>query len=454
MTAAPEVLDLQSLDVIDDRPLPLPQGEWRLLTIAFDYVDVAEASRRARAHVYIPPVLLRGEAAVAPLLGVAGYEIASGVGALLLPWWAEGQPVIVNPLTPTEEEAWPGANAMARGMNLDVALLHLARSLPFVDDARVVITGQSAGGYTALMLAAETFPLAGVAPDVAPVDLGFNAQHLLLRHRLALDLPEGSDMTPRPEVAMVMEQAMSVLGQDTSSATWWDHSPVGRLQWITAPVSVVMSSADLLVPIAQVGVELAPAHDASAFPAGFAMDPKQLMGDDRPGLLELLPDRDLAVHHVPVPPSTPEIRLGTVIPPASWLTLDIPDAPVPWNIAVLDEGPTEPWIDHMRYATLFARNAFFERCLGANAVGLEQLSLSKLGALMDRYAGIEWATNGIRHLDTPEHEHRDVVRGLRTYVRAGTAHAERFLALYDELDSSRQVLGPADAAWAVVSADD
>ena len=62
-------------------------------------------------------------------------------------------------------------------MNPDVALLHLARALPWVDDTRVVIGGGSAGGWMTLLLAAETFPLAGAAPDVPPVNWGYNGAY-------------------------------------------------------------------------------------------------------------------------------------------------------------------------------------------------------------------------------------------------------------------------------------
>ncbi len=49
----------------------------------------------------------------------------------------------------------------------------------FYGSIAVVITGTSAGGWMAFLLAAETFPLAGVAPDVAPMNWGYNGAHLL-----------------------------------------------------------------------------------------------------------------------------------------------------------------------------------------------------------------------------------------------------------------------------------
>ena len=52
---------------------------------------------------------------------------------------------------------------------------------------------------------------------------------------------------------------------------------------------------------------------------------------------------------------------------------------------------------------------------------------------MDRYAGKEWLPSRLKHLDFPESERADVVRGLRTYVLAGPANARRFAELYSQL---------------------
>jgi hypothetical protein len=71
-----------------------------------------------------------------------------------------------------------------------------------------------------------------------------------------------------------------------------------------------------------------------------------------------------------------------------------------------------------------------------------QLTATKLERLMDRYAGKEWLSSRLKHLDFPEAERADVVRGLRTYVLAGPANARRFGELYAQLPAARRVLGP------------
>jgi hypothetical protein len=400
------VLDLSALDVLDRQPL----GAWERLTIRVPHRDVRGDHRTARAHVLLPPRLLGGQVATAPMLHVAGYEIGTGLGILLLPWWMEREPVIVNPVTPAGDEAWPGDNALARGPNLDTALLHLARSLPFVDDRRVHITGHSAGGYTSLLLAAETFPLAGVAPDVCPVDIGALADHLIARH----------ETVPRPELVAVIRQAMAVMGDDTTSKRWVEHAPAHHIDEITAPVSKVVSTADTLVPI------------------GF-LDP--LLGSLDPDAFEL--------HVVPISRDLHEIRVdGPPVPPDGWERIDVPDAPRHWNVIVLDEGPAEPWIDHLRFATLATRNAFFDRTLD-DPVGVDQLTTAKLSRLVDRWLGIEWSP-GVIHLDEPERERADVLRGLRTFAAVSDAHQARLLELYAALPIERRAFGSIEELAALV----
>ena len=125
------------------------------------------------------------------------------------------------------------ANPLVRTPNCDAALLHVARSLPFVDDARVLIGGGSAGGYMTLMLAAETFPLAGAAPDVPPMNLGYNAAYYLKQKaRIDSTLPAVAGIVP------IIEQVAKIYAENTDDKTWYHHSPLSQIPTITCPVSV------------------------------------------------------------------------------------------------------------------------------------------------------------------------------------------------------------------------
>ena len=83
----------------------------------------------------------------------------------------------------------------------------MARALPWVDDTRVVIGGGSAGGWMTLLLAAETFPLAGAAPDVPPVNWGYNARLFLQATRQGR--AERRERSPRCPRSLVWERCSS-----------------------------------------------------------------------------------------------------------------------------------------------------------------------------------------------------------------------------------------------------
>ena len=222
-----------------------------------------------------------------PLVYSAGYELddLSAAG-----WVEKGYAVA----TPAGLDRIP----LARTPNADVALLHAVRALPFVDDARVVIVGGSAGGWMAFMLAAETFPLAGVAPDVAPVNWGYNAAYLLhQKDGLWAKVPVLFGIRP------AIEPCLKVYGEDVNDRTWFLHSPLAHLPTITCPVSAVWTTADMLVPMDQVGERWVRPFAASEFPTGLTMDPKVLMtGEDgRRRLTDLLPESDYEVFVVPMP---------------------------------------------------------------------------------------------------------------------------------------------------------
>lgn len=69
-----------------------------------------------------------------PLMFLAGYELDfAACSEYFERGWA-----VANPVTPEIPESWAWDNQLARSINLDVALLHMARAQPFVDDARVM----------------------------------------------------------------------------------------------------------------------------------------------------------------------------------------------------------------------------------------------------------------------------------------------------------------------------
>jgi hypothetical protein len=110
-----------------------------------------------------------------------------------------------------------------------------------------------------------------------------------------------------------------------------------------------------------------------------------------------------------------------------------------WSIGILDEGPPEPGLDHRKFALSFTRTEFLKR-VSTGKISTRQLTPPKLERLMDRYAGREWLPSRLKHLDSPENERADVIRGLKTYVSASPENFKRFIDLYAGLPAARRVL--------------
>jgi hypothetical protein len=322
-------------------------------------------------------------------------------------------------------------NPLVQTINPDVALLHIMRSLPFVDDSRVLIGGGSAGGYATLMLAAETFPLAGAMPDVPPVNLGYNAAYYTrqakgIRRHLTKD---GKPRTPALSAILpLMKQCLKVYGDDPDDETWYRHSPLSQCPTITCPVSITFSTADVLVPIVQLGGKWGKPFDPKGFPDGFVTDPDQLM-TSRQGkrrLLDVLDGKQYQVFEVAVQGAEP---------------VELPVSKRQWSIVVLDEGAPEPTVGHFKHPAQLTRKELLEAAL-TGKVPAGQLTAVKLERLMDRYAGKEWLPTRLKHLDLPASERADVLRGLRLYVGSNPENARTFSELYDQLPKAKRVLEP------------
>ena len=154
--------------------------------VEYPYLDTQGQEKVGKAKLYLPASVQDGTTRF-PLYYSAGYELDDRSSLMHL----QRGFVVVSPRELKD-------NPLVQTINPDAALLHIVRSLPFVDDARVVIGGGSAGGYMTLMLAAETFPLAGAAADVPPVNWGYNAAYFLQRKKWTMSRDQASaDQAPR-----------------------------------------------------------------------------------------------------------------------------------------------------------------------------------------------------------------------------------------------------------------
>lgn len=424
------------LRVEDSESLRIGSKGIAKILVAFDYRDPTGAKKEGKAAIYFP-TSIRDDAKVRlPLSFAAGYEI-NDQGALAL---ANRGFVVV---TPRALEA----NPLIRTVNPDVALMHMVRSLPFIDDAKVLIAGGSAGGYMTLMLAAETFPIAIAMPDVPPVNWGYNAAYFF-KQKDIIAPGKGETIGKVPvlqAVGPMLDAARTVYGEEYGDATWYAGSPVAHVSTITCPVSVWWTTADILVPFNQVGAKWVKPFDAKRFPANFTMDPEKLTTtkEGQTRLLDVLKESDYEIFEIQVPKNT--LIQGAPANTGKPFGAEFPmSATKQWSILIADEGPPEPQVGHNKYAVNWNREKTIDKAL-KSTIAPNQLTLEKLTRLMDRYAGKEWLPSKLKQLDEPESEKADVIRGLRTYVKAGAENAKRFAELYGKLPAEKRVLTNEDA---------
>ena len=405
--------------------------------LTFTVEDLRGETYEARGRVLIPNGLQESPRARLPLVMNCGYEADEAVGAKQVALGRVSATTIQLPLDAIYPLSW----SLVRGPKMEFVLGHLVRSLPFVDPAKVVYSGGSAGGYSALLAAAEAFPAAAAVPGVPPTNIAYMAAFWATNHaRLA-----GTDAVSVEMLTGFLPAAVAwheVFGEDYDAPAWLEHSPVGHLDRITCPVATFFSMADCLVPIEQVGHELArPIIEAR--PGGLetraeAMSPASTL---QVRLLDALGER--ATVQVVTPPPDAErmvdadLTMLTELPPLALPTV----TPVAghWSVSVADEGEPVFAVSHVKHQFEPDLKPFAERALQGE-ISVDQLTAAKLDQLLDRYSGVEWFSPAFGYLDRPEAERADVERGLRTFCGVSGAHAARFRELYQGVIDDRRVL--------------
>jgi hypothetical protein len=405
--------------------------------LTFTVEDVRGETYEAKGRLLLPRTLADEPGELRPAVLHCGYEAPEQFGARQVARGRVSATTIQLPL----DAVYPNSWSLLRGPKMEFVLGHLVRGLSFVDPALVVYAGGSAGGYSALLAAAEAFPAAAAVPCVPPTNLAYmgawTASNL---ERLA-----GSDA---PSVAWLQGMSAAVdawklvYGDDYDGPAWLAHSPVSHVDQVTCPVATFFSMSDVLVPIAQVDEQLSTAV-VETRPGELEFRPEKLTDAASASvrLLDALGDRaDVRVVPVPdhlEPMLDPDLAMVTEMPP-----FELPDVePVAgrWAVTVADEGDPVFLVSHYKHMYEPDFERFIDRALGM-PTSIDQLTAPKLDQLLSRWVGEEWFALGFGYLDRPEAERADVERGLRSYCKTSPAHADRFGELYSCVPEERRVL--------------
>lgn len=437
-TGAPGRSSQTRLRRLDASEIPVGEAVAGSVIVEVRYPAIDGRDEIGQARLFLPPILRTDPKRRVPLIHRAGYELDEASAAALL---AKGYAVSTPHAHPL--------NPLSRGVNLDRAILHAASALPFVDPLRVAVSGGSAGGWMTLMLSAEAFPLVWSLPEVPPIHYGYNAAYFQDNKERAGPAPGST--TPRlpvlNSVIFLAQQSSALYGMPAESPTFLAVSPLAHLETITAPTLVTFSTADMLVPIDQVGADLIQPHDPKLFPEGFTTAiPSRIPGvNGKRTLLSLLPADRYQLFRIPHPEKPTRPGAGPAMP------LKLPFSTAKdWSIVILDEGPIESTVGHFKYAWALD-NEPFRKWAEDRGVTVDQLTQPKLERLMQRMKGEPWRPAKIRpagsnkeilatQLDYPEAERRDVIRGLSAFAQ-DDGRAAHLAGLYPKLPPDLQLLG-------------
>jgi hypothetical protein len=441
---------VESTEVIQSKGHEVGQA-----TLSFGYLDIDGQPKEAKARLFVRRDMLESGDKI-PLAFSAHYEFQPSAGASRCrDGWAALTPHL-NPELP-----------LGNSFNLDLALLEWARRLPFIDRTHLLIEGGSAGGYMALAMAAEIFPVIATVADAPVLNWSYNLAYFDKNLALARgDVEAGDPLTvlkaPVPFLAAVGQLAApleELFGKDLSAPAYRDLSPIYYFERITCPVSLALSTADVLVPMPQLSTAHFTPPDPGTFADGFEMQLEVLArapGTKRP-FLDILPDDICAVYVHTVPDDFPEIdpagAIGGKQEKAPGPALDRPyDVSKLWSITILDEGKPTPKSSHLRYS--FDQNAdSFKAHYQKAALSPEQLTGTKLGRLMERFIGTlsdapplrpeSESPKAVHRLNYPALERLDVVSGLLDYAGLGDEFAVRLREVYATLPHNLKVWGDA-----------
>jgi hypothetical protein len=330
------------------------------------------------------------------------------------------------------------------GYNLCRALLQWVRRLPFIDRSHMHIDGGSQGGYMALAMSADFFPVASATADWPVVNWAYNFSYFET-NKPASKFPN-VDESPLPVLCSVTglaDACYALFGNDLTSETWYRLSPISYLDRITNPVLILCQTGDMLVPIEQMTQTCIRPFDKARFPDGYTrdFDALTLCEPAKTTFEALLPKDSVSITVMPLQENSFEISYDMLKgkqPKPEKRPADV-DRPWSkdhqWSLCYLDEGAPTPYATHTSYEWAVPPDTFVSTHQKSKLT-VENLNPAKLDHLMRRYLG--QLENSPRladrtpcnRLNFPNLEKTDVSAGLLDYAALGHNYASRLKYLY------------------------
>jgi len=410
-------------------------------TVNIEYRDIRGQARMGQGRIFVRMEDLQSRR-ILPAFCRVHYEMDVDNAQK---WCRRGFAVATAHYGNTDSNGYPLELCTGDSYNLSKALIQWVRRLQFVDRTHLHLDGESAGGYVALAISAECFPVTSVAVNMPVLNWPYNLNYLERNKALAKAPVKDMRESPLPvmgAVSMLTDWSYGVFGNDLCSEKWYYLSPISFRDRITCPVLLVCATGDMLVPIEQVSRRYAPTLNAAEFPEGYTrdFDALTLVQNARLTLEQALLADKIAFH------SEPRREVNYEITLERFMKSD-PEPPAPpekdlwwsknhqWSVVVLDEGSPAPYSAHTRYKWSVTPETFVAHFRDSKP-GPELLNEAKLDYLLRRYMDafdkVPTLADGTpvsrRNFDVLEK--LDVVTGLLDYADLGSRYQARLCMLY------------------------
>ncbi len=326
------------------------------------------------------------------------------------------------------EENYPLDAAYASANNQMRALLQWVRRLPLIDRRHLHIDGGSQGGYMALAMSADLFPVTSTTADVPVVNWAYNLNYA--EQNIPVSQFPHCDDSPLPilcGVTILAEWAEKTFGRDFSRDAWYYVSPISYLERIANPVLLTAITGDMLVPMEQMTRTAFPDWDKRDFPDGYERDFDTLTVCE--------PARKVFEECIP------ESQRKTYTVTTEVTEQDAPDKPWskehPWSVLYLDEGPAKPKAGHGAHHWNLSPDSF-TAYYQQSTPQPDILNAAKLDRLLERYSlqlsSLPQLKTGApaSRLNFDTVEQYDVVTALLDYAEISPDHNRRLQTLYSQ----------------------
>ena len=361
-------------------------------------------------------------------------------------WAKKGWIVSTAVYTPPDGES-PIDPAIGNGYNLAKAIIQWVKRLPIVDTSHILIDGASQGGYMALAMSAEFFPVIATCSDVPVVNWAYNLSYFEANRTIAgfgKPIEEASLPGMAPVIGLA-DMCYKYFTNDLNNICWFYLSPISYLQLITNPVLITCATGDMLVPIEQMTRKYVRQFEPSQFPEGFIRDFDKLnfCKEAKKVFEEYFSEKDYEIFIMPPQENsfeiTREMLLNSKLKPKKRPSNQ--DKPwskdKQWSLLYLDEGPPTPYASHTKMEWALSPDSFVDYYKTA-PLRPELLTLPKLQHLLKRYEGIQEPEVKLKNkkianrLNFANLEKIDVVTSLITYIEQGEEHSKQLQNLYSQ----------------------